>query len=393
MTERLYYKNSDILEFDAKVVENGTNDEKHFVILDRTAFYPTSGGQPHDIGSINEIEVIDVSEDHNGNIRHILKKEISATSVHGIIDPNRRKYFRQLHTAQHVLSRAFIELFEFETVSVHLGEDYGAIELTNSSVTDEQSKQAETLANQIIENNLSVEIIFAEKDEAIKLPLRKKPEREGTIRIIKIGELDWSACGGTHCNFTSEIGIIKIIAVEKQRGNALIKFLAGKKAKEDYDLRFEISDALTKTLTCSVTDIPDKFQKLTDENKQLKKQLSQLQSELLPMKVEELKASAEQSGNYKIVMQQVSDIDPKLLNQLASETAQKIKGLVALLFENRLCIATSDNIALDSGQIVKQMSVKLDLKGGGGKTLAQLGGVKAEDLNLYRETILAIINE
>lgn len=393
MTERLYYTDSKLLSFDATVIETGSIQDKFFAILDKTAFFPTSGGQPHDIGLLNGVNVTDVTEDDHGVIKHISDKQFAAkgTKVHGEIAPHRRHYFRQLHTAQHILSRAFIDLFGIETVSFHLGLDYGAIELPAPSITTEQLQKADNFTFNVVQENQPIEIIFADEKEAAMLPLRKKPERAGTIRIINIGQLDWSACGGTHCTCTSEVGLIKIIGVEKQRGNSLVKFLAGSKLKSDYDSRFQVTDSLTKSLTCSIGDLPGRIEKLTEENKQLQHQLSQLQLQLLPAKVEALSATVIETGKVKLVFQSVSDIDPKLLNQLASETAKKINGLAALFFENRLCLAVSDTSQLDSGQIVKQLASQLNLKGGGNKNIAQLGGVDPQRLNELKETLLAVL--
>jgi alanyl-tRNA synthetase len=392
MTERLYYKEPGLLEFDANVIESGMERDKPFVILDRTAFYPTSGGQLHDTGLLNTVRVLGVVVDEQENIKHITETSIDKKSVHGKIDYERRQYFRQLHTAQHILSAAFIELFNLETVSVHLGEDYGAIELLTAELSLDQCTRAEQFAILELEKNAPVEIIFAGEKESVKLPLRKKPDRSGTIRVIKIGDLDWSACGGTHCNTTAEVGLIKLIGVEKQRGNALVKFLAGKKAFEDYEQRFAITDELTKSLTCAVGDLPDKFDKLASENKELRKQLLQLQSELIPIRAESLAKQVEQTENHNLVVRIVTDIDPKQLNQLASQTAKTINGVAALLLENRLCLAISDKSELDAGKIVKLLSEKFGLKGGGGKTLAQLGGVMVDDIEAYKKELIAIIN-
>jgi alanyl-tRNA synthetase len=394
MTERLYYKNPALLEFDASIIQCHKLDDKYATVLDQSAFYPTSGGQPHDTGMINAIPVIDVTEDDAGVINHITSEPTGKSNdkVKGVIDFDRRKYFRQLHTAQHILSRAFINLFNAETVSVHLGEEYGAVELNIPSVTAEQSEQAEQLSNQIITNNDAVEIIFADAKQASLLPIRKKVEREGVIRIIKIGELDWSACGGTHCLCTAEVGILKVIGIEKQRGHALIKFLAGTKAKQDYDSRFNVTDKLTKDLTCSLIDLPSRLNKLTDENKDLRHRLFDLQLQLLPAKIEALAQSATKIGKFNFICSAITDLDPKQLNLLAGDLANKINGAAALLLDNRLCIATPANSTLDAGAMVKQLSAKFSLKGGGSKNLAQLGGVDSNKLDDYKKELMAIIN-
>jgi len=394
MTERLYYTDPGLIEFEARIVESGIHKDKLFTILDKTAFYPTSGGQPHDIGTLNNVKVIDVIEDDTGVIRHITERPVgeAQSKVHGVVDAHRRRYFRQLHTAQHILSRAFINLFNYETVSVHLGEEYGTVELANDAVSFEENQKAEQLANEIIQLNQSIEIIFADELQAAALPLRKKPTRNGIIRVIKIGNFDWSACGGTHCSSTAEVGSIKVLGVEKQRGNTLVKFLAGTKAKDDYDMRFKATDMLTKALTCSVADLPGRIEKLADDNKQMQRQMSLLQLQLLPIKADALAASAFQTNKVKVVCQGIQDVDSKQLNQLATEVANRIAGVAALLLDNRICVAVSGSSKLDAGEIVKLIAAKINLRGGGNKQIAQLGGVDPNKLNEFKETLLAVID-
>jgi alanyl-tRNA synthetase len=394
MTKRLYYENPGLLEFDAKIVKTEQVNGKFVTILDETAFYPTSGGQPHDTGLLQNFEVIEVLEDESGTIRHITSNQVGLTgdSVRGKIDPERRQYFRQLHTAQHILSRAFINLFNAETVSVHLGEDYGAVELDTSAISIAQAGAAEELANQIIQNNDSIEIIFADEKEAAKLPLRKKPERTGTIRIIKIGELDWSACGGTHCISTAEVILVKVISIEKQRGHALVKFLAGTKAVDDYNLRFSVTDQLTKSLTCSLNDLPDRLSKLSEENKELRRQLSDLQLQLMTVNVVRLSLDSVVVGKIKLVCSVAPEMDTRLLGILTTELAKNINGIAVLLLDNRLSIAVATATNLDAGVIVKQLAAKFSLKGGGNKNLAQLGGVDPTKINEYKTELMAILN-
>ena len=208
--------------------------------------------------------------------------------VSGRVDEKRRWDNRQKHTAQHILSQAFIRLFEFESVSVHLGEEYAAIELSSGELSRAQMNEAEDEANRIILENMPVSINVVSSDQAAQLPLRKIPQREDNIRIIQIGDYDWSACGGTHCLSTAEVGIIKIVGSERIRDHSVVRFLAGGQAFSDYKDRYEITDSLSRHLTCAVSDLPDKFDKQTVEVKLLRKQITQMQKELLPSKVAEL---------------------------------------------------------------------------------------------------------
>ena len=396
MTERLYYKDPGLLTFEGTIIEVIESSGKHLTVLDKTAFYPTSGGQPHDKGLLNSVAIIDVTES-DGNIQHISNSAVGAKGdiVKGEVDLVRRRYFRQLHTAQHILSSVFIELYDFETVSVHLGEDYGAIEINQPSLEEDQLLKAEQLSNEYILQSLPIEIIFADEQEAQKLPLRKKPSRQGTIRIIKIGEIDYSACGGTHCYNSSEVGLIKIINIEKQRGKALINFLAGTKAKEDYDKRFEVTDTLSKQLTCAVDELKLRFDKILEENKMYRQQLGQLQNELLPIKINEAAAKSESSNGKNFVCIEVDSMDSKMVGNFTTSLADKIGGIALIQLEERIIIGVcdTDTINIEAKEIARRFSSELNLKGGGGKTMAQLGGALKGQLNKYREVLVNILNE
>ncbi len=394
MTERLYYKDPALLSFEGTIIEARQFNGKHLTVLDKTAFYPTSGGQPHDKGMLNSVAIFDVTES-DGNIQHISDSAVGTIGdrVKGEVDSGRRKHFRQLHTAQHILSSVFIELYDFQTVSVHLGEDYGAIELKQPSLEDDQLLQAEQLSNEYILQSLPVEIIFAEEQEAQKLPLRKKPSRQGTIRIIKIGEIDYSACGGTHCSNSSEIGLIKIINVEKQRNNILINFLAGTGAKKDYDKRFEVTDRLSKQLTCAVDELKLRYDKIIEENKQYRQQLVQLQKELLPIKIKEAAAASENSNGINYVCMEENSMDSKLAANFATSLADNIGGIALIQLEERIIIGVCETIDIEAKDIARRFSSELNLRGGGGKTMAQLGGTLKGQLNKYREVLVKILNE
>jgi len=394
MTERLYYKDPALLSFEGTIIEARQFNGKHLTVLDKTAFYPTSGGQPHDNGLLNSVAIFDVTES-DGNIQHISDSAVGTIGdrVKGEVDSGRRKHFRQLHTAQHILSSVFIELYDFQTVSVHLGEDYGAIELKQPSLEDDQLLQAEQLSNEYILQSLPVEIIFAEEQEAQKLPLRKKPSRQGTIRIIKIGEIDYSACGGTHCSNSSEIGLIKIINVEKQRNNILINFLAGTGAKKDYDKRFEVTDRLSKQLTCAVDELKLRYDKIIEENKQYRQQLVQLQKELLPIKIKEAAAASENSNGINYVCMEENSMDSKLAANFATSLADNIGGIALIQLEERIIIGVCETIDIEAKDIARRFSSELNLRGGGGKTMAQLGGTLKGQLNKYREVLVKILNE
>lgn len=392
MTERLYYRDPAILEFEATIISSKEVDGRFQTILNRSAFYPTSGGQLFDTGLLGDVPVIDVVEsDHE--VLHISERKVgeAGVSVHGKVDAGRRQVHRQQHTAQHILSQIAVRKFGFETVSVHLGDDYGAIELNNASIEQSQLEILETEANQILYVNWPVTIVFVSGAELERIPLRKIPSREGELRVIKVGEFDYSACGGTHVSSTAEVGLIKIIGWEKLRGHALIRFLAGIQALDDYRTRFGVTDSLAKALTCNVNDIAGRFDKLSSENREQRKQIAQLFKELLPIRAEELVASATQVGQLKLVYKAMEGMDAQTAGQLAGLVADRIDGLVLLVADGKLLLAVSAISGYHAGDLAKKLGPTLGLKGGGSNRAAQLGGAEANRIEEYKSALVSLI--
>jgi len=394
MTKRIYYNDPTILEFEANIIKTGKRDNQFFTILDKTAFYPTSGGQLYDTGRLNDIAVIDVIEE-NECILHITEKKVgeAGENTKGIIDQRRRQINRQNHSAQHILSQTFIKLYDLETVSVHLGEEYGAIELNTDTINPAQLKEAEAMANEIIASNLSIEILFVDSEDLKDYPLRKVPDRTGSTRIIKTGDFDISACGGTHCNSTAEVGLIKITEQEKMRNHVLVKFLAGSLAVEDYYLRYDITYRLSTDMTCHVNDLLGRFEKLSEESREQRKQIAQLNKELLPSIIDSISSKAEKVNKFPFVFESLKDFDKKLINNLASQVAQKINGIAIIYSESKIIIAIDKTTKLSAGEIAKKITSNFDLKGGGNTAIAQIGGVDSEQSEKIRDYIIKILSD
>ncbi len=245
MTQRLYYTDCYLTQFEAQTIS--LSDDGLRVVLDRTAFYPTSGGQLFDMGELDGARVVDVIQDGD-DITHVLSAPIAGGTVRGSIDWTRRFEFMQQHTAQHLLSAVFHELFGFATASVHLGDEGATVELSVGAVTEAQMREAELRANAIIAENRSVSISIEENPEG----LRKASERTGPLRIVAIDGVDKSACGGTHVSRTGEIGSILLRKAEKIRGNTRLEFVSGfkavRRARMDYDLLSAAGRAFSRPL-------------------------------------------------------------------------------------------------------------------------------------------------
>jgi alanyl-tRNA synthetase len=278
-------------------------------------------------------------------------------------------------------------------MSVHLGEEYGAVELPADEISEERLGEAEKLANDVIRAGDPVQIMFVTPEEASKLPLRKVPKFRERLRIIRVGDFDWSACGGTHCSSTAEVGMIKIIATERLRKRTLVKFLAGDKAFEDYSMRFDVTAALSRELTCHVTDLPEKFQKLDDELVALRREISAIRKDMLPSQAEDIARSQIEVSGSNLATAIVEALDAKLATQLAALVADKIEGIALLFADGRLVMATAESSGLHAGNLAKQLSEKSGLRGGGGANQAQLGGAEFAQFDRYVSQLKAILGD
>src|ERR1700741_4807547 len=238
MTDRLYYHDSFLYDFDAEI-RDATDLPRPAVILDRTAFYPTSGGQVFDTGWIQtdaaKLEVTEVAETEDGRVVHYLEAPLKdlapGTHVRGQIDATRRRDHMQQHTGQHVLSAAFVRLFNIPTVSFHLCDGYCPLDVDPPTLSKDQIEAAERLANEVILENRVVDIRFVTREEAGNLGLRKlPPAQRDELRLIDIHDFDLSACGGTHVNQTGQIGCVLLRKTEKVRQGWRVEFVAGQRA-------------------------------------------------------------------------------------------------------------------------------------------------------------------
>ncbi len=386
MTDRLYYRDSFLYDFDAEVREL-TDSPRPGVVLDRTAFYPTSGGQIFDTGLIStdptqQTRVTEVADTEDGRIVHYLEAPLKdvkpGTRVRGQIDPTRRRDHMQQHSGQHVLSAAFVNLFDLHTVSFHMADDYCSIDLDTPTLTKEQIESAERLANEIILENRPVDVRFVTREEAGNLGLRKIPPAErDSLRIVDIKEFDLSACGGTHVNQTGQIGCILLRKAEKVRQGWRIEFVAGQRAvataRRDYT-------ALTETaglFSSHIYDVPQQARKSLDEIRTLRKQNEQSQEELAEAQAATLLAQIPDENGRRILTRSYSDRDMNTLKLLAQKLTRMSPAVVALLGttspQPSVVFAQSSGQPFDMGSLMKQTLSKFGGRGGGSKDLAQGG--------------------
>lgn len=391
-TEKIYQKNSYLNNLESEVISCVKKDDVYEVILDKTIFYPhMSGGQPKDEGTINHLKVYDVTE--NGDeIVHKVKQPLSGTVLLSI-DFNTRFDHMQQHTGQHILSYSFAQLFNGKTVGFHLSDNYATVDL-DINLTDEMIEQAEILSNKIIYEN---KIITAETyayDDALNLNLRKAPPKLDLLRIISVENYDDSACGGTHVSFTGEIGIIKVVKTEKYKNGSRVEFLCGERALNDYIIKNKNVLELSACLTCRTDMIMDNFDKILNENRRFKKDISLIKSELNEYKAKEYKNDAIIKDGIKYIFIK-SDNDIKDLRYICSKITEDENCLAVLVSENdntcNLVIGQSKNLNFHIKDIFEKFKNIINGKGGGNNSLLQCSGdiLKGEEcLELARLSLL-----
>ena len=365
MTERLYYQDCYLREFRARVVE--TNGLR--VYLDRTAFYPTSGGQPFDVGSLNGIAVREVIDEEN-RIGHVLDAPLGATEVAGAIDWPRRYDHMQQHTGQHLLSAVLEEMFKIRTVSFHLGVESSTIDLDTPSLTPQQIEQAEERCAEVIAQARPVQISF--EDASTSVELRKASARVGTLRIVTIDNIDRSACGGTHVCTTAEIGAILSGKTEKIRGTTRLEFVCGTRALHRARADNRLVASIGRTLSVPPEQTPELLAALIEKNKSLEKTAQRLTAELAQREGKELYSETTPSPDGIRRLLQRGPIDDGMRTRAQVFVAQGKAVFLAICDQPpSLLLAASADSGIHAGDRVKAAVTAANGRGGGNQQLAQ----------------------
>lgn len=378
MNERLYYRDPYLEAFDAHVVRVESYEGRAAAVLDRTAFYPTSGGQPFDTGTLGGARVIDVVDREDGVILHVLDGTVDPGPVHATIDWPRRFEHMQQHTGQHILSAAFDRLLNARTESFHLGSIASTIDL-NRSVTANDLTRVEDEANRVVWEDRPVGIRFAEAADVARMPLRKETARNGTIRLIEVTDFDISACGGTHVARTGAIGAIVVQSTERFRGGTRIEFLCGTRAVRGYRTLRDSVAASVRLISVLPAELPAGIERLQAEAKDAKRQVKDLQNRLAVFEAHALVAHAESYGDLRVVSAVLEGWDQPGLKAIAAAIAAD-PGHVAMIFgappPSGVVVARATDAAVDSAAILEQLVRRFGGKGGGRSELAQGGGLQ-----------------
>ncbi len=369
MTQQLYYHDSYLTAFDAQVLNTCQIDGQPAVALDRTAFYPTGGGQPHDSGALNGVPVLDVRSEGRA-VWHVLAAPLpDGTAVHGEINWPRRWDFVQNHSGQHILSQAFIETAGALTVAWHLSENSVTIDLDRTGLSDEQLADAERLASQVVQRNLPVSARIVDEAELPTLNLRKQPDVDGPLRIVEIGDFDRVACGGLHVSSTAQVGLVKVLRAERRGPETRIHFACGQRAIDDYGRKHQMLRSLAARFTCSEDEVAQAVERLQGQADANFKALRAAQSELVAAEAARLLA---QPANNGLLISQYPGWEGEQVKQLALTLRSQPGLIIALASGNgQIFLARSADVAFDAGQALRSALAAVGGRGGGRPDFAQ----------------------
>jgi alanyl-tRNA synthetase len=392
MTTRLYYTDCFLSEFDATV----SACRGDAVVLDQTAFYPTSGGQVFDTGTVEanglKLRVIEVAEDERGDVLHRLESAADVAPgarVHGAIDVPRRRDHMQQHSGQHVLSAAFVQLFSMATVSFHMGEESCTIDLDAKALTDAQLREAERAANDVVFEDRPVSIRFATPDQARALGVRKLPaDVKDELRLIDIADFDLTACGGTHVRSTGQIGPILVRKTEKVRQGVRVEFVCGGRAVRTARRDFETLTQAAALYSAHIWDVPAQIGKTLEEAKAADKQRKRLLEELAELHAARLLRDADRqvfdpegdpNRPARMIRQSFAERDLAFIKMVAQKLTAQAPAVALLACggaQPALVFAQSTGLPFDMGKLLKDELAAAGGRGGGTRDMAQ-GGLPA----------------
>lgn len=388
MTRLIYLEDPNCLACDVQIMKCEPHPEGFAIILDQTPFYPEGGGQPGDTGRIGDAVVINVVTSPDKEVLHIVDKALSSGSAEkASVDPERRADHTQQHAAQHLLSACLLELCEAATIGFHMSESYTSIDL-DKKVDQEVLERAVIMVNDAIRAALSIEALYPDEATLQSLPLRKIPKVEDNIRVIRIGDLDYSPCGGTHPDTTAAIGCLMITRYENYKAGTRVEFVAGERAIKDMLRKNATLTQLSQTLATPVSDVVKGVEKLLSNQSKLEKELRQAKSALLEFETERLVSDIEHSGEEQLI-RFLQGKDMSDLRVLSAGALKALPSAVVILASTgsdgsqaQLLCARGDNLPkLDIREVFKPAIALLEGRGGGNTAVAQGGGPRVELLD------------
>ena len=375
MTERLYYKDAYETTFEADVIEQGKDEHGQYVILNRTAFYPTGGGQPYDTGYLNNSIVHNV-EEIDGVIRHYIDTPLEEEHVIGVIDWERRFDYMQQHSAQHIVTAIFHDILGYETDSFHLGDEVVTIDLMTEQVSRQEMMRAEQMANEVVLRNIPIETHWVTKEELENYPLRSDIKAHDNIRLVIIPDIDYNGCGGTHPRATNEIQLIKLLGTERMKKRTRLSFIAGRRALVHYALQNERVKRCAQLLETSESRVVPKIERWIEEKEAQEQLIRNMRKQLLDVEATELLQSSEQliTATFKNrPLQEIQALATKIVEQrtsavvLFTTTNDELVQLIAMRGEDALP---------NMREFGKEIFPLFEGRGGGSPKFIQGGGPK-----------------
>lgn len=381
MTNRLYYNQTYMTEFDAVVTAVREKEGKSEAALNQSAFYPTSGGQPYDTGTLQDKNVLNVYVDEFGEVWHVLDGGLTVgDTVHGKIDWARRFDHMQQHAGEHMLAGAVYRLFGGNTIGLHLGADISTIDVSMPQgevhLTSEQIAALEQDVNEQIQADVPIRCWFPDPDELSVLPLRKAPTVTEHIRVVAIGDKEMVACGGTHPSSAGQIGMVRIVNARPARGKLRLGFVCGMRAYRDYQLRAKVSDEVADMLSTKIEWLPQRISEMRESMVALQRELASFKRDQALFHAKELLKNVQKIGDVKLVAGVLPELAPDALRELASGLIEKDR-IVALLATSRedggysTLFARSTDVSWDMGKLLREASAACGGKGGGKADFAQ----------------------
>lgn len=379
MTEKLYYENPYICEGHGEVLEIIEKSNKFEIVLDKTLFYPEGGGQPCDFGFIDDLKIEYVYE-KDDIIYHVAEAKPSNKIVNCKVDFNRRVEHMQQHSGEHLLAAAVFKLYKGVNHGFHMGEEYSTLDINIADITEEMLENIEKEANSYIYKNAEVITYTLPKEEANKLPLRKEIVAHGNIRIVQMGEIDYTACCGTQVLRTGEVGIIKIVKTEKYKGMTRLYFKCGERAFKDYSKKQNIISKVSRYLSVDESDVFSKVTSQGEENASLKKQIAEMKKAFAKNEADELMNNAESKViNVNYLDKSFEEIEN--VYEIVSE--KQYIALIASAMDKKVIFGHNGSFDVNCGKIFKENIKEYNGRGGGSNKRAQGAFTSEEDMMAF----------
>jgi len=382
MTERLYYDNAYLTEFDAQVLACRPNGSNFDVLLDRSAFYPTSGGQPFDTGELGTARVLDVNV-ADGEVWHtVTAAQNVGETIHGKVDWERRFDHMQQHAGDHMIAGALHRMMGGVTIGLHISDEISTIDVAmpdgTTRISDEEIRRIELDVNDHIQRNVPIRCWFPSEDELGALPLRKKPTVREHVRIVAIGDDEMVACGGTHPASAGQLGLVKIVSVAPARGKMRVAFLAGRRALTDYFKCYEAAHAAAELVSANVKNLTAGVAAMHEKLRSTEFELMKIKKEQLLSRAQRFVEEAEVLRDGTKLVARFVDADTMLLRELVSKLIEQ-PGVIALLGAKNgdqaiYVFGRAADVNVNMGTLLSDSARPLGGKGGGKPDFAQGGG-------------------